>query len=330
MEETLLMVNTTKKITLLLIFTFISIYHINLFSQEYPVKVSASVDSTNVLIGDQINFTFKVEYLKNVKLTYPRFADSIGRLLIINKSKIDTTISDKSISLKQNIVLTCFDSGYYQIPPIEFSYKTDNDTNSYFSSSNPLFVKFFSVDIDTTKPIKDIKPPLELPFSIWDYIWYFIGLLGFVALGLAVFYFIYKRKPKLKEIQRFDPKIPAHIQAIKELDILESEKLWQNGKVKEYYSRLTDILRLYLERRFSFPALESTTSEIMEQIKVILSGSDILLNLRFVLELADLVKFAKNIPLPEENSRVMELSRNIVESTIPIELESENGGQSNG
>jgi hypothetical protein len=154
--------------------------------------------------------------------------------------------------------------------------------------------------------------------------------LGFVALGLAVFYFIYKRKPKLKETQRYDQKIPAHIQAIKELDILESEKLWQNGKVKEYYSRLTDILRLYLERRFSFPALESTTSEIMEQIKVILSGSDILLNLRFVLELADLVKFAKNIPLPEENSRVMELSRNIVESTIPIELESENGGQSNG
>jgi hypothetical protein len=319
-----------KKHTIIFSFLFVVFGTINLFSQQIPVKVSAKLDSTQALIGDQVNLNINIEFIKDVTLNFPNISDSIGKLIILRKSAFDTTKSENFTRLSQNLLFTCFDSGYYQIPPIDFTYKVGNDTILYTVSSNSLYIKFFTVNVDTTKPIKDIKPPLEVPFTIWDYIWYILGFLLFIGIALGIIFLIYKRKPKIKEIVRFDPKIPAHVQALLDLEKLESEKLWQSGKVKEYHSRLTDILRLYLERRFSFPALESTTSDIIIQIRTFLSGSEILSNIKFVLELADLVKFAKNIPLPDENTRVMDLSRNIIESTIPIEIETEKGGNENG
>jgi hypothetical protein len=305
--------------------TFISV-----FSQDSFVKATASIDTNHVLIGDQIKLLLKVNYPNDVKLTFPSFKDSIGRLLIIKESKIDTIKDEKGISLSQKLTLTSFDSGSYELPPLRFDFNKSGDTLQQSVYTNASYVKFFSVPIDTSKPIKDIKPPLDLPFSIWDYIWYILGFVGFIVLGLGLFYLLYQRKPKLKEIQRFDPKIPAHIQALSDLEKLESEKLWQAGMVKEYHTRLTDILRFYLERRFEFPAMESTSAEIMNSIQEIISGVSVLQNLQYILETADLVKFAKSLPLPDENARVMYLAKNIIESTIPIEIEPENGGQSNG
>lgn len=309
------------KIILRIIFTIITINSAYLNAQQIPVKATSSIDSNQVLIGDQIQLKLKIELQKDVKLNFPNLTDSIGRLIILNKSKIDTNKKEKNLIFSQNLLLTMFDSGSYQIPPIEFKYSIGNDSaiNSVFT--NELYIKFLTLPVDTTKPIKDIKPPLNVPFSIWDIIWYIVIPLMIIGLGLIAFFFINKRKPKVKEIQKFDPKIPAHIQALSDLEKLEEEKLWQNFKVKEYHTILSEILRLYLERRFEFPALEMTTSEIMDNISKMLSGSEILLNLRFILELADLVKFAKNIPYPEENIRAMDLAKDIVKNTIPIEIE---------
>ncbi|OGU58339.1 MAG: hypothetical protein A2X64_09985 [Ignavibacteria bacterium GWF2_33_9] len=320
------MLNNKNKFT----FFIFSFFLLNLsisFTQRIPVEVNIHLDSSNVLIGDQIHLLIKTNYQKNYSIFYPNLVDSLGHLIIIRKTKIDTLNENDNFTLSQTITLTSFDSGTYEIPPIEVKYKYLNDTVFQSSFSNSVYAKFFSVDVDTTQPIKDIKPPLEVPFSIWDYIWYIIGVFGIVAAFLGAFYFFYKRKPKLPDVTKYDPKIPPHVQALSDLNKLEQEKLWQSGKVKEYYSILTDILRLYLERRFGFPALELTTGEIMAQITSFLTGVDILSNIKYILENADMVKFAKSIPIHDENTKVMILAKDIVESTIPIDIENEEGGK---
>lgn len=301
---------------ILLFFCFILLGG-HLYSQQ--IKVQTSIDTNKILIGDQINYTIKLFPEKNERLVLPLLNDSLGKFLIVSKSKIDTIIENKRTSLNQSIVLTSFDSGVYTIPGLEFGFISGKDTNFVVSDNFSVYIS--SVPVDTSKPIKDIKPIMDLPFAFMDYFWYFvIGLIILAAL-FASYYLISKWKPKVKEQLPYDPKIPAHIQALKDLNELERQKLWQKGYIKEYYSRVSDIIRLYLERRFSFLAMESTTNEILEYFQQYISSAEITKQLKNLLELSDLVKFAKLIPTTEENTNIIDFARNIVQSTIPIENE---------
>ncbi|MCX7611352.1 MAG: hypothetical protein N2043_07190, partial [Ignavibacterium sp.] len=102
------------------------------------------------------------------------------------------------------------------------------------------------------------------------------------------------------------------------LDELEKERLWQSGKVKEYHSRITEIIREYFEKRFSFPALELTSSEQIQLLEKIPEAENIIKTAEEFLTNADLVKFAKFNPVPDLNSIMMNLARDIVNSTIPL------------
>lgn len=294
---------------------------LNIFSQSYSQNsyVKVSVDTNKALIGDQVNLNIELKSKKNIQIINPSITDSIGKLIVVSKSKVDTIIKKNDITYKQKIVLTTFDSGYFQIPSMQFLAIDKLDTS--FLNSNALGINFSTLAIDTTKPIKDIKPPLEIPVNIMDYIWYIIGALILIIAIFFIVRYLKNRKPVEKVIPRFDPKIPAHIQALNDLKQLESEKLWQNGYFKEYHSRLTDILRLYLERRFNFLAMESTTTEILDEFTKVISSRDLHSNLKSILNIADMVKFAKQVPSPEDNTKAMEWTRQIVESTIPIEIE---------
>lgn len=299
-------------VILLLIVSFNSIY-----SQQ--VKVQSSIDTNKILIGDQINYSIKIFPKQNEVVIFPLIKDSLGNFLVVRVTKIDTLIENKNKTLTQKITLTSFDSGIYVIPGLEFGFIEGSDTN-YFTTDS-YKVEIHTLPVDTTKPIKDIKPIMDVPFAFLDYFWYIVGFFLLLAAGFGAYYLISKWKPKVKEYLPYDPKIPAHVQALKDLNELERQKLWQKGQIKEYYIRLSDILRLYLERRFGFLAMESTTSEIMDYFLQYISSSEITKQLREVLELSDLVKFAKLIPSPEENSKMLEFARNIVQSTIPIENE---------
>ncbi|MGB9701124.1 MAG: hypothetical protein ACPL1A_00175 [Candidatus Kapaibacteriota bacterium] len=291
-------------------------------------NVTATIDTNAGLIGDHLHLKLNVHFDSLFIVKFPLLSDSLGKLVILKKGAIDTVRKNGYINLNQEITVTSYDSGYYQIPELLFLFSRINDSTLYPVKTSAVNIVFHSVPIDTTKPIKDIKPPLEVPFSIWDYIWYIIGLIILLILSYYGYKYIKNRKLESKLQPKFDPKIPAHIFALLELEKLEKEKLWQSGKVKEYYSRLTDILRLYLERRFDFPALESTTSEILYQINRYISGVEILSNLKYTLEFSDLVKFAKQIPLPDENIKIMEITKDIIQSTVPIVTDSELNAES--
>ncbi|HAW09417.1 MAG TPA: hypothetical protein DCW42_09725 [Bacteroidetes bacterium] len=308
-----------KRTTFIFVLLLIGISSIpSIFAQS--IAPEAMLNQNEGLIGDQVNLNLSVKIPKNYTIEFPKIPDSLGKLLFINISKIDTTKQDDSLYLQQNITLTSFDTGTYEIPPFFFILKKIEDTLTYPLSTNRLFLKYTSVAIDTAKPIKDIKPPFQVPASFWDYFWYiFIPIL---IIGICYFGYKYyknhKKKPVLKPA--YDPKIPAHIQALNDLKQLDEQKLWQKGKFKEYHSELSEILRLYIERRYSFPALEETTSEILEEIDLNISGDSLKQSLKKILELADLVKFAKYIPFPDENINSMDKAIEFVNYTKPIDI----------
>lgn len=282
-------------------------------------KVTTSIDTNKALIGDQINIKIKLFPNSNEQIIFPQLGDSLGKFTIVSKSKIDTLFENKIKFLTQKITITTFDTGLFVFPPLEYKFVDAGDTLTFLTDS--YAIEYHTLAVDTTKPIKDIKPIMELPVSLMDYLLYIFIVLLVIALALGIYYYLKNRKPKEVGTLNYDPKIPPHIQALKDLNELERQKLWQKGLVKEYYSKLSDIIRIYLERRFNFLAMESTTNEIMEYFTKSISSAEITKQLRDLLELSDLVKFAKMIPEVEENSKMLDYARNIVQSTVPIETE---------
>ncbi|HWB64153.1 MAG TPA: hypothetical protein VG603_11620, partial [Chitinophagales bacterium] len=188
--------------------------------------------------------------------------------------------------------------------------------------SNEVPVMVATLPVDTTRPFKPIKGPLEVPYTWREYIAYIllaVLLLWLVVAAVLLWRKYRKQKPAVPA--RPKPKDPPHIWARKELKKLEDEKVWQGGDTKLYYSRLTDILRLYLEYRFGWSALESTTEEIeaeIEQYNLKNKAQDHLLK---ILKTADLVKFAKMAPTPDTNIGCMESAYKFIDFTEPSEEE---------
>ena len=272
-----------KLITLLLLSNFA-------FSQ------TAQLDTNSILIGEQTNFTITNDVSNtSVWPTYEEFL--VEGVEIIRASKVDT--SENIIS--QAFTITAWDSGSYYIPVIEFSKN---------SKTEGLLLNVSTLILTEGAELKDIKQPIEEPIS-WSDIWPW--LLGVVLLLLVIYLlkkYVFNPKPQIKKVI---PKviIPADIIALKELTKLNKQQLWQSGKIKEYQSELSEIIRRYTENRFSFIALELVTDEILKELKSRLNTEQ-LANIRTLLQRADLAKFAKSKPNDSENKESMTLAKQFV------------------
>jgi hypothetical protein len=315
---------------LLLLALFLLFNSNSSYAQEVTAK--ASIDTNNVLIGYQIRLQLEVHGDKNLKVTFPEVADSIGKVEFIKAGKIDTILSGSDRLMKRTYMITSFDSGAYTLPPFVFMYEKPGFTTMFPVSTDSVRVMFTTMAVDTNQAIKDIKKPLEEPFTIWDflnsiknYIWLAI-LIDFIIklAAVAQAYFYYRRRQlRKKMVLGYDPSVPAHIAALKALQLLEGDKLWQKGQLKQYHSRLTEIVRAYIERRFVILALEMISSEITDAISPVLHDKNIFNKLKHLLELADMVKFAKFEPLPDENAVSMTYAIDFVNATIPVETKEE-------
>jgi len=285
------------------------------------VKVSAKLDTGAMLIGDHIGLTLSFTGPAKTQVLWPFIPDTIlTSIQVIGRGKIDTTLSTdkKTLTVKQFFNLTCFDSGFYTIPQIPFKYRMLPDTTLREMTSDMLMLAVHTVPVDTTKAIKPIKGPMKVPITFREMLpWILIGL---AAVLLIVFLIWYVKKRKKKEpIFQLKPKVKLlpHELALQELEKLRVRKLWQNGRVKDYYTELTDILRIYVENRFFVPAMEQTTHEILESlIDKADTGKENLERLGTVLMTADMVKFAKARPLPGENEASLEKGIEFVHQTI--------------
>ena len=290
------------------------------------LSVKTNIDHKNIYIGDQIKYHIEISYSKNVKILWPSLPDTFGSFELISKSKIDSSFQNGNIIKKQTINITSFDSGTHVIPSFDILFRKVNDTAIHVAQTDSFIVNVNLIKVDTSRAIRPIKAPVKMPVQFHEILPYLLIFTGIVIIVLVVFYFI--RKSKRKPLtERASPKIPSHILALEKLKNLEEQKLWQKGEVKKFHIELTDIIREYIEHRFSIPALESITEEIITDLKKIISDSKLLEDTGWFLNLSDLVKFAKVIPLPDENEKCLKISYEFVEKTTVIEKENQIDGQ---
>ena len=266
---------------------------------NFAFSQTATLDTNTILIGQQVNLKITNEVSStDVWPKYDKFlAEGIE---IIRYSKMDTT--DKIIS--QQLTLTAWDTGTFYIPPIPFSKN---------KKTEELLISVKTVPLKEGAILKDIKSPIDEPIG-WSDIWpWLIIILTLFLISLLIKKYLFNKKEIRKTIE---PKviIQPDIVALKELSKLEKAKIWQKGSIKEYHSKLSEIIRRYTEHRFKLIALELTTDEILKEIKPILE-KQILNNLRILLQRADLAKFAKSKPIDTENIESMLLAKEFVTNT---------------
>lgn len=289
-----------------------------LSSHAQEIKVNARLDTTGMLLGDQVNLWISLEQPEGLKIDFPLAADSLAGKVEVLSASVPDTISkaNRILKIRQRLVVTSFDTGFYIIPPFVFRLNQNLDS----IRTNPLSLQVYGMPVDTTKGITDIKLPYEMKLTFAEILPYlFVGML---LLAIVVFYVRYLRQRRLiQEVAEKPalPQIPAHLLALEQLDELVREKLWQQGKIKLYYSRLTDIIRLYIEHRFGVPAMEQTTEDIIRDFaRDGLIREGIRNELKALLELADLVKFAKWNPVTEEHESSQQAAYDFILRTKPV------------
>ncbi|MES1221412.1 MAG: hypothetical protein ABUT20_38280, partial [Bacteroidota bacterium] len=275
------------------------------------IKVRAELDSSSIKIGQQTKLTLSIQYKVNtddrIKIQWPAIGDTLRKEIeVVGQSKIDTVIPDKddpfTFLQTKTVYITSFDSGYWAVTP--FKFVVNSDTAGIYTDA--LLLSVSTVEVDTTQAIKDIKNPYEINYSWIDWIKDHkleVGgvLLGIILLCLIIWLILRSRKKQPPVVEEKVIRIPAHIIAFEKLEKLKNDKLWQEGKLKQYHIALTDIIREYIENRFKIPAMEQTTEEILSGFKSVAIDAESKEKLRQLLLLGDLVKFAKEQPLPTEN-----------------------------
>ncbi len=289
-----------------------------LLSQD--VSVIASADSTHITMGDWLNLTVQVRHADSVNILWSEFKDTLGIFEIVRLDTLPRVGASGMVADGRKVTLSAYDSGSFVIPPILIAYVHPPDTTRHYVQSDPITIQVSSVEVDTSKAIKDIKPPLSVPLT-WKEIALYAGIiLAIAALIYGGYYFYRKRKRKAGEIVEEDaPKIPPHIQAMIRLKELKEKRVWQQGDVKAFYSEATEIIRQYFEGRYGIMALELTSDEVFAQLRRFTLDKDVTKLIEAFFIDADLVKFAKYTPVPSENEAVIPQALDIVERTKPKE-----------
>jgi hypothetical protein len=297
------------------------------------VQAYVLIDTSKIRIGEQARLDLFINYkgdAKKTKILWPMVGDSLApKVEVVNVSRIDTTMPDKNdpknIQQHQTIYVTSFDSGMWAIPAFEFIV---NDDTANPVATQTLSLEVLTMQTDTSEAsIKDIKPIFEEPGNWKEYLPYVYWTLGILAI-LALFYFVIyrimknRKKEPPPEIRK--PKIPPHITALRELEEIRAKKLWQEGKTKEYYTAVTDVLRIYIEGRYEVMAMELTSEEIMQVMKSQVIDNVSKDRLQQILRLADMVKFAKAVPIDVENELTLNNAFEFVRGTLREEITPEN------
>jgi hypothetical protein len=287
------------------------------------IQVEAKLKQYTIRIGDQTKLFLSVHQPAKQHVDFPKLADTlVSKVQIVNVGKADTT-TDKSdpgnITVIQSYTITSFDAGTYTIPP--FSVGTPGGV----LKTNELTLQVETVKVDTTKAIYDIKQPLAVSYTFLDWLkdnWLWVALGVVVVLGIiGLIWYLTKRPKKEVVVEAVEqPGLPPHVIAINKLKELRERKLWQEGEIKQYYIELSDILREYLEKRYVIKTHEKTTDEIFDSLKRISITAENRKILKDILVLSDLVKFAKEKPLPPENEQCMDNAIRFVSATQQDEL----------
>ena len=289
----------------------------NMYSQE--IKAFAQLDTSVIRIGEHVKLSIFLTYESGskTKISWPQLTDTLRKEVeIISASNIKKTEVQKNLIQEElELKITSFDSGYWAISP--FIFILNNDSSQKIETQ-ALLLQVNTVQVDTAETsLKDIKPTFDEPLSWKDYLPEIISGIAVVAI-LILLWFVIKRIWRKKIPVETKPKIsiPAHEIALKELELIRNKKMWQEGRMKEYYTAISDTLRIYIENRFGIHAMELTSDEIMQVMKSQVIDSISKEKLEAVLRLSDFVKFAKANPIDVENELTLSNAVEFVKGTM--------------
>lgn len=285
------------------------------------VVLNAEIDTFQISIGEQATIKLELNVDSGYSVRMPQLGKEImpGIELLEKKESVTSLNNGLRNAYIDEYLITSFDSTLYSIPPFEVFV---NDS-SYLS--NTLALAVYSVPIDTAN-LQNICGPkgirgVELTWEEYrDTVYLGYILLFMLAVLVWVIFRLVKNKPIIR-IVKIKPKQPSHVVALQKIDEIKSDTSWRlDENTKEYYTKLTDTLRAYMHDRFGFNAAEMTTSEIMDCLKKVDSEGN-LNEVKEILEVADLVKFAKMHPAMSENDRNMTNAIEYVNVTKNVEEE---------
>ena len=274
-------------------------------ADERP-RVEARIVPDSIGIGDRCELVIEVDRDVMQVVAFPEFKPG-EQLELIENCAVDTLAQDgRRIRLRKRYLLQAFENGRYNMGRAQVLYIDKNIVDTLRSEGDSLRLQVGTFQIDSTsQSIYDVKAQKELPFvfaEIKTYFWWGLALLVLIAVAVVgLVRWLAKRGKRLGDLFKPAPQEPPHVVAIKELEKLHNQKLWQNNKHKLYYSSLTDILRTYIAGRWGITAMEMTSDEILRAIRREDLPDKAAMDLRSVLQDADLVKFAKFAPDADAN-----------------------------
>ena len=301
-------------------------------AQSVAPTITSRLSADTVMIGDRVTLTVEVEKDLMQHIIFPSFdfsqtkgeQQSEPSIEVIGDYAPDTLSQEgRRVRLRKRYEMVVYDEGIYRMGKAQVLYLDKNLVDTLFAErEEELIVKTFQID-STMTTVRDLKPQKTLKLRFAEFGGYLGISIAIILLLAAILYllvrYMHKRGKRISDLFKPAPPVPAHIVAIEALEKLRNEKLWQNNKHKLYYSGLSDILRSYLAGRFEVGAMEMTTDEIAEALCDIEIEQKQKMDLLSVLRDADLVKFAKATPEPEENELAWSKAFYFVENTKPIE-----------
>ena len=306
---------------LFVVIFFVSFTYCSLFSQT--VTARAYADKSIYEIGDYINYAIEISHNHDLRVFKPALGAFSKDIEVIKTDEPVVEENQGSKKIIYRFIISKYDSADVTIPSIPVTYQMGNDTTSFEVLTNPVSFSVRTLPVVTSAEIKDVKPPITIPMELLAILLIILAILLLIILALYLYRRHQKKKQKKGERKRVYI-IPPHVKALTELHALEEKKLWQQGLIKEYHSSITEIIRRYFEDRFRILALESSTTEILEQLTRVVLPENIYRTINDFLNNADLVKFAKYKPLPVVNEEMMKQAVDIVENTVPVKFENSN------
>jgi len=278
----------------------------------------AHADSATYLVGDYVNIRVDLLHPRGASLR-TALGDSAGGFLVLQRKPIVATSDTTSTT---GFVIAKYDSGLATFPPVDFLVTTPGDTTVRTVSTNPVVLTVRTVAVDTSRDIRDLKPPLSIPITLAE-----ILTWGGIALGAALLAFLLWRWLKKRKARRaardagyVPPARPAHEIAFEQLALLKEKKLWQQGLIKQYYSEATEIFRRYLENRYALQAMEETTDEILAGLRKLRFPEPMIETADRILRRADLVKFAKHEPGIADHEEMITVIHDFVDRTKIVHM----------
>ena len=281
------------------------------------IVVSASIDSTMLMIGDQTAMHLSVTQEADERVEMPVFGETLqDGIEIVDRSAVDTTtLPDGRLQLSQELTLTSFKDSLFAVAPI--AVVSGGDT--FWTEPMALNV-IQPFEVDSSLAITDIKDIEKAPIYWWGILRWILLALAVIGLFVGAYYGVqWYRKHFLKEEEVIEPELlrPADEVALEKLDEIKAQKIWKDGKVKEYQTELTDVVREYIGRRFDVQSTEKTSDETLRAMKPLID-KELFAKLSKMLQLADLVKFAKWHTTPDENEQALSTAYEFVNETREV------------